>query len=224
MTIDEMHKLFGVLGQQMGLENIRVILPNEIDILINNVISDKINAVLVEHTNVSFKERYSSKLSIQNNSVTPINALRTLYKVKYADINSIDDLKEIIIDNNDILIYTSFSIIYDDSHKYHCRLIENDELFNTLNDYLNGASWDYPIAAMYANSDTEYVKVFTNSKYHVPKQLEISYIAKPNKVKWDKQEQNRVDCNLPEYLHHEIVTDAVNKFIASVSVTNRNNQ
>ena len=41
MTIQEMHQLFRVVGQQMGMQTIRAILPEEIDVFLNMAINDR---------------------------------------------------------------------------------------------------------------------------------------------------------------------------------------
>ena len=40
-----MHKMFRQYAQQMGMQNVRAILPEQIDLFINNSISDTINQV-----------------------------------------------------------------------------------------------------------------------------------------------------------------------------------
>lgn len=221
MTIDEMHILFRAIGQQMGMEDIRVILPKTIDVLINDAITEKVNSILINHTNIAFKDKFSNKAFIQSNEVSPINALRTLYKEKSISFEENNNLEKIILDINKALIYTSFDIKYiDDNRIYNCRLIEGDELADTLNDYLNSASWQYPIVSMFSDeNDAEYLKLFINSKSHIPNTLIVKYIVAPNVVKWDENVNNRVDCNLPNYLHNDIVNMAVNKFFASLNAT-----
>lgn len=50
--------------------------------------------------------------------------------------------------------------------------------------------------------------------------IKICYIDNPKIVKYNVEGQNEgVDCDLPEYLHEEIVQLAVKKYIASISPT-----
>ncbi len=46
MDISEMHKMFRQYTQQMGMQNVRAILPEQIDLLINNSISDTFNRAI----------------------------------------------------------------------------------------------------------------------------------------------------------------------------------
>lgn len=75
MDIEAMHKLFRELGQQMGLQNVRAIIPEEIDILLNTSISDYVNNII--QTNVN---NVTDKVTGDNAKVSQINALHTLYK------------------------------------------------------------------------------------------------------------------------------------------------
>lgn len=43
-----MHRMFRQYAQQMGMQNTRAILPEQIDLLINNSISDTINQVITQ--------------------------------------------------------------------------------------------------------------------------------------------------------------------------------
>lgn len=80
MDIEAMHKLFRELGQQMGLQNVRAIIPEEIDILLNTSISDYVNNII--QTNVN---NVTDKVTGDNAKVSQINALSTLYKT--VDLN-----------------------------------------------------------------------------------------------------------------------------------------
>nr|DAG99005.1 MAG TPA: hypothetical protein [Crassvirales sp.] len=76
MDISEMHKMFRQYAQQMGMQNVRAILPEQIDLLINNSISDTINQVITQNIGIT-NDRIISDASKLNQ----INALKSLYKV-----------------------------------------------------------------------------------------------------------------------------------------------
>jgi hypothetical protein len=76
MDISEMHKMFRQYAQQMGMQNVRAILPEQIDLLINNSISDTINQVITQNIGIT-NDRVISDASKLNQ----INALKSLYKV-----------------------------------------------------------------------------------------------------------------------------------------------
>lgn len=116
MTISEMHVWFRQYAQQMGMQNVRAILPEQIDNLINTSIKDTIDEVINKSVGTT-----NDKIITDNSKLASINALRTLYKVKtifwHEDKNIADygntpctiNSKDI---NNDILYYVDFSIRY----------------------------------------------------------------------------------------------------------------
>lgn len=213
-----MHEMFRTVGQQVGMQDVRAILPESIDIFINIAIIEKARSIVMENTKTAFPNR----VSIQNNFVSPINALRTLYRRKEITITDITkDVQLSQLDN--VFLYTSFAIRYDNNDsEYKCRFIDGDKLEETLNDVLNGASWDYPICSMFnGENNSEYLKVFINSNSHTPDAIIIKYIANPAVVKFSKNAAECINCDLPDYLHSEIVELAVSKFFKSVTATSQ---
>lgn len=213
-----MHEMFRTVGQQVGMQDVRAILPESIDIFINIAIIEKARSIVMENTKTAFPNR----VSIQNNFVSPVNALRTLYRRKEITITDITkDVQLSQLDN--VFLYTSFAIRYDNNDsEYKCRFIDGDKLEETLNDVLNGASWDYPICSMFNDeNNSEYLKVFINSDSHTPNAIIIKYIANPAVVKFSKNATECINCDLPDYLHSEIVELAVSKFFKSVAATSQ---
>lgn len=213
-----MHEMFRTVGQQVGMQDVRAILPESIDIFINIAIIEKARSIVMENTKTAFPNR----VSIQNNFVSPINALRTLYRRKEITITDITkDVQLSQLDN--VFLYTSFAIRYDNNDsEYKCRFIDGDKLEETLNDVLNSASWDYPICSMFnGENNSEYLKVFINSNSHTPNAIIIKYIANPAVVKFSNNAAECINCDLPDYLHSEIVELAVSKFFKSVTATSQ---
>lgn len=207
MTIFEMHQHFRVFAQQMGMQLVRAILPEEIDIYINSAIIDKVKEFVLSNVQTQFAD----KISVQDNSISPINFIRTLYKTENKVLsNNIANLP-------DAMYYVSFSIEYlNDNKIYGCRLIEADKVENTLNDYCNGASYEYPICSIYNRHDSNIVRVYSGEKY--ADNILIKYIANPVKVNYNLN----IDCDLPEYTHNEIVELACQKYFISVGSTTHN--
>ena len=77
MTIAQMHVWFRQYAQQMGMQNVRAILPEQIDLLINTSITDIVNQVIVQNINVT-----NDRVITDNSKIGQINALRSLYDVK----------------------------------------------------------------------------------------------------------------------------------------------
>lgn len=76
MNISEMHVWFRQYAQQMGMQNVRAILPEQIDLLINTSITDTINQLIRENIGIT-----NDRVITDNSKIGQINALRTLYKV-----------------------------------------------------------------------------------------------------------------------------------------------
>lgn len=76
MTIEEMHVWFRQNAQQMGLQNVRAILPEQIDLLLNTSIYDTVNQIIQQNIGIT-----NDRVLTDNSKIGQINALRTLYKV-----------------------------------------------------------------------------------------------------------------------------------------------
>lgn len=76
MTTAEMHQMFRNYAQQMGMQNVRAILPSQIDILLNNSISDTVNQVIAQNIATT-----SDRVITDNSKLNQVNALKSLYKV-----------------------------------------------------------------------------------------------------------------------------------------------
>lgn len=76
MTIAEMHQMFRNYAQQMGMQNVRAILPSQIDLLLNNSISDTVNQVIAQNIGTT-----SDRVITDNSKLNQVNALKSLYKV-----------------------------------------------------------------------------------------------------------------------------------------------
>ena len=106
MTIQEMHTAFRVMGQQMGLQNMRNILPAEIDVFLNAAIVDETRKAILSNVNTTFND----KVTVQKNTVSPINFVRTLYAIKYVDTKNSNEFD---IEDGDVMYFTSiFSLAF----------------------------------------------------------------------------------------------------------------
>lgn len=220
MNIHKMHTTFRALGQRMGMQQIRAILPESIDTVLIQAINEKARSIVMANSVTAFKDR----VSIQDNSLVPINALRTLYKVEEIEIDvSADDngVYRVPVFIDDVMFYTSFSIDYHNGRRrFSTRFIDGDKLDDTLNDYCGRASWDYPITSMYSDKDDkEVLEIHIDSTTKIPDFLYVRYIREPVTVKWDANLANCVDCDLPSYLHPEIVESAVSKYFKALGAT-----
>lgn len=87
MTIQEMHSGFRTLGQQMGMQLVRGILPESIDIYLNDAIVEKTQIELFRGVNTSLQDN----VNLQPSTMNPVNLFRTLYRNARYKVGSIDD-------------------------------------------------------------------------------------------------------------------------------------
>lgn len=246
MNIQEMHNTFRILGQQMGMQLNRGILPESIDVYINNAITEKVRMELFSGVHTALQEN----AGVQASTMSTINSLRTLYRnarisnqfditnpkigetyFMYAynksngyHVLNMPTYSFIEVGNQTInpMMYLGFSVEYDENslgNPTSCRLIGADVLETTLRDFCNGASKDSPIAVLLSSDKgKDQLHLHINSKNTVIQYLNIKYIKTPNIVKYDVDLDNCVNCDLPDYIHFDIVENAVLKFYKSLGV------
>lgn len=90
MNIQEMHNTFRTIGQQNGMQLIRSILPESIDVYLNDVIIEKAKVELLQSVSNAIKDSADTKVS----TMSSINAFRTLYRNARFSINT-DDKNEV---------------------------------------------------------------------------------------------------------------------------------
>lgn len=229
MNIEEMHVVFRELGQQMGMQTNRAIYIEDIDICINTAILNKVKEIIYNNLGVV---RYEDKIARQAQAISPINALRTLYKTDIVQEDSINgsgtevDPFQLIIPSDNVMLFTGFQVSYNGNTIYDCRIIEIEKLGQTLRDFCNRAAKDAPIAVAYSGDDSITVDLYTGRANSTkPKLVKYLYIKQPAVVHYDEDDESaRVDCDLPVYLHSEVVMEAVRIYLASIAATTNNNR
>ena len=224
MTIEEKHVVFRELAQQMGMQTARALLPEEIDICLNVAINDIVKELITSSVGYA---PYNDKVARHNSAVSPINGLRTLYK-KGDVIVSANSVKNTIIDiaDTNVMIYTGFRVIYNDNTMYDCRIVEAEHLAQTLNDYCNRAAKDSPICTVSGDTNKISLEVYTgNSTSNTISKIQYLYIKNPAVVYYDENDINKcVNCDLPSYLHLDVVKRAVNVYLQSIGAVASNNK
>lgn len=244
MDISEMHKMFRQYAQQMGMQNVRAILPEQIDLFINNSISDTINQVITQNIGIT-NDRVISDASKLNQ----INALKSLYKVWKGNISaatvkgkektnyiisfqlSLNNFKTTGSYTDDNVSSTAISFLYavDLSINYKktgfvtnifpVRIIDDQFVADVVNDFVLAPKMRSPVASIHdnlielyidkADSKPEDKQPFTFKGVSI-NELRFSYIAKPAIVKFAEDvDGTNVNCDLPEYMHVDIVKHAV---------------
>lgn len=246
MTIREMHVMFRQYAQQMGMQNVRAILPEQIDLLINNSISDVINQVITQNIGTT-----NDRVITDNSKLNQINALKSLYKVWKGKVTlgtaktnyiasyelPLSAFKSNGIYNNDNVNTTSISYIYivDLSISYKkdsnfisnifpIRIIDDMYLADVVNDFILHPTFRSPVATVHDNTIELYIDKPDSSATPFKFQgcdvneIRLSYIAKPKQVKFlEDVSGTNVDCDLPDYLHVDIVKHAVELYRTALS-------
>lgn len=258
MKIEDMHVWFRQYAQQMGMQNVRAILPEQIDIFINTSIMDMVNEIV--KSNIGIK---TDRVIGDSTKIMQLNSLRTLYSVKEINLltgttipfkydvanhfngrYSLND--EYVLP--DAMYWVDFSLNYckvtagwagettpirDEvspftTNFYPVRFIEDAFLADTLNDFVLKPRLRSPIIIVYAGANDKvtfdmYIDQFDKvtgmlRNSLAPYTFRVSYIAKPATVAYDEDVAgSNIDCNLPDYLHGDIVKHAVDLYRASIS-------
>lgn len=244
MDISEMHQMFRLYAQQMGMQNVRAIMPEQIDLIINNSISDTINQVITQNIGIT-NDRVISDASKLNQ----VNALKSLYKVwkgSIADVtikgkekttyiisfqlplNNFKTTGSYTDDGNSstaisFLYMVDLSINYKKSdfvtNVFPVRIIDDQFVADVVNDFVLAPTMRSPVASIHDNLVELYIdkadakpedrQPFTFKGVSI-NELRLSYIAKPAVVRFAEDvDGTNVNCDLPEYMHVDIVKHAV---------------
>lgn len=249
MDIQEMHVMFRQYVQQMGMQNVRAILPEQIDLLINNSINDTINQIVTQNIGIT-----NDRVITDNSKLNQVNALKSLYKVWNGIVTFGDSKTSYIISYelpllgfksagtylNDNVKETAIQYIYivdlsldyiDTKNQFTTnifpiRIIDDMYLADVVNDFILHPTLRSPVATIHDNNIELYIdkadaggsKSNHTFKGLKPNKLRLSYIAKPAVVKFlDDVGGTSVDCDLPEYLHVDIVKHAVELYRTAVT-------
>lgn len=249
MDIQEMHVMFRQYAQQMGMQNVRAILPEQIDLLINNSINDTINQIVTQNIGIT-----NDRVITDNSKLNQVNALKSLYKVWNGTVTFGDSKTSYIIsyelpllgfkssgtyvnDNTketaiQYIYIVDLSIDYIDTKNqfttniFPIRIIDDMYLADVVNDFILHPTLRSPVATIHDNNIELYIdkadaggsKSNHTFKGLKPNKLRLSYIAKPAVVKFlDDVGGTSVDCDLPEYLHVDIVKHAVELYRTAVT-------
>jgi hypothetical protein len=231
MTIQEMHIYFRQYAQQMGMQNVRAIIPEQIDILLNTSISDIVNQLVRDNSGL-IKDKATADLS----KISQPNALNSLYRIQEINVKELGNFPNPIKTSvslvaEDYLYITDIAINYiteagNETRYFPVRIIDAANFAETLNDPILKPKINKPIAVI--NDDNleisvnnsiinNHVVIFFNSIILNFKNLRVSYIKKPAIVKYDKENVNSVNCDLPESLHIDIIKHAVELYKTAIN-------
>lgn len=246
MTISEMHVWFRQYAQQMGMQNVRAILPEQIDNLINTSIKDTIDEVINKNVGTT-----NDRVITDNAKLANINALRTLYRVKTHPLSSSDTntyrianyrnsplklkSKDVFTDES-VLYYVDFSIQYllnnsSVSRLFPIRIIDDSYLADVLNDWVLAPRMRTPVMVIYNDDESDSSDLDSNFDIYlgendnlstsitsgVVKNIRCSYIKTPNKVAYlSDVGGTNVNSDLPEQLQIPMLKHAVDLYRVSI--------
>lgn len=221
MTIGEMHVMFRQLAQQMGMQTIRAILPSEIDACINVAINDVIKKLIAENLGSAGNEQ----VTIYNARVGQINGLSTLSKrlnltapIKSLPRNCFDTY----IPLDTVMYITAVEVGYEETNvMYDARVTQAELLGRTLEDYCNAPTYKSPVVVLLGQAGRVDVEVYTSSTGDglIPTKVNAVIISKPAVVMYSDVEGDEVNCDMPDYMHIDIVKAAAEIYLRSVGIT-----
>ena len=251
MTISEMHVWFRQYAQQMGMQNVRAILPEQIDNLINTAIKDTVDEVINKSVGTT-----NDRVITDNAKLANVNALRTLYRVKTYNLSSPSSAinayanspysvtSKTIFSTENVLYYVDFSIKYDlgnsnESRLFPIRIIDDSYLADVLNDWVLAPRMRTPVMVIY-NDDASSADA-KDSKFDIYigdndsistiastakiKSIRCSYIKAPKQVAYlSDVGGTNVDSDLPEQLQIPMLKHAVDLYRVSVNGSLYSNQ
>lgn len=216
-----MHVMFRQLAQQMGMQTIRAILPSEIDACINVAINDVIKKLIAENLGSAGNEQ----VTIYNARVGQINGLSTLSKrlnltapIKSLPRNCFDTY----IPLDTVMYITAVEVGYEETNvMYDARVTYAELLGRTLEDYCNTPTYKSPVVVLLGQAGRVDVEVYTSSTGNglIPTKVNAVIISKPAVVMYSDIEGDEVNCDMPDYMHIDIVKAAAEIYLRSVGIT-----
>ena len=248
-----MHVWFRQYAQQMGMQNVRAILPEQIDNLINTAIKDTVDEVINKSLGTT-----NDRVITDNAKLANINALRTLYRVKIytlTDSSTINTYSnspysvssKTIFSSENVLYYVDFSIKYDlgdskESRLFPIRIIDDSYLADVLNDWVLAPRIRTPVMVIYTNDESSFTRKGDNkfelyvgendssgltdiTSTNIISQIRCSYIKKPKEVHYlSDVGGTNVDSDLPEQLQIPMLKHAVDLYRVSINGSLYSNQ
>lgn len=222
MNRQAMHIEFRQYAQQMGMQNIRTILPEQIDMLLNDSIVDVLNQLIREHINGT-----TEKDGADNTKLSQINSFRNLYVVRIEEFdvgfgNKFDRLypnikryeRSFNLDN--VFYVIDFAISYNipnytESIWCPVRLVDEQYIAETLQDSFLKPTFKSPVATSFSTGNVFKIDLYLANSNFNPEQIKYSFIKTPNKLSKDEDVSD-----LPEHLHPTIVRHAVELYKVSI--------
>lgn len=217
---------FRQYAQQMGLQNYRTILDEQIDMLLDSSVHDTIDQILKEHIALT-----NDGAGETNSKLGQINAFRNLYKVEYLTLIKGDgaydhDRYYAVIPANYYLYVDVDARIhykptgqagYTNHRMVNVRVIDAQRLGNTFNDANQKPSLNSPIATIIGDEIDMYVGDLPRKGNggDFAFDLLLHYIATP-----DSFAEIATDVeytSLPDYLHENIIKHAIDLHRISVA-------
>lgn len=179
-----MHSGFRTLGQQMGMQLVRGILPESIDIFLNDVIVEKVQTELVRGVNTALQDN----VNLQPSSMNPTNLFRTLYRnarFKVVDWSHYSEEKKDFVEGN---------IETDDDGKTTYRHSKLISYYNPINGYYE---IDIPTVSVFEDQQSrdnklDIIKLDTPSEYFINPMMFLSF-----SIEYDERSRGRaVACRM----------------------------
>ena len=229
MTVSDMRVKFRQYAQQMGMQNYRTILDEQIDMLLNSSISDTLDQILKEHITTT-----NDGVGETNSKLGQINALRKLYRVETLTLINKDETQSnntppkteyyavvpndvyLVVDVDSKLSYGPNTDNLVNTKMLNARVIDAQRLGNVLNDANQKPTLISPVVTIIKDEITLYVgdlpRRGNDGVYLFT--IILHYIATPEKITSDSVGEY---TSLPAYLHEGIIKHAIDLHRVSVA-------
>ena len=220
MTVSDMRVKFRQYAQQMGMQNYRTILDEQIDMLLNSSISDTLDQILKEHIAMT-----NDGAGETNSKLGQINALRELYKVETLTLvgQGTNEYYAVVPANTYLVIDVDSRLGYGPSidnitnnRRLNARVVDAQRLGNVLNDANQKPTLISPVVTIIEDEITLYVgdlpRRGNDGVYLFT--IILHYIATPEKITSDSVGEY---TSLPAYLHEGIIKHAIDLHRVSVA-------
>lgn len=205
MTISDMCIKFRLYAQQAGMQNVRAILPEQIYQYLNSSITDTTNEIIRSAITIP-----DNSIVVDYGKVGRINALVPLQHTENADL---DPSEQYTFNTITPYFIYKIEVAYTGGLTYPVDITEEKYIADKLSDYIFKPRFYKPLAVISITRENEvYIKFYFGGNHPAISKVYIKYIAKPNVV------NASTECNLPEYLHEDIVKHAVELYLRALGM------
>lgn len=204
MKLSEMLIKFRLLAQKMEMQTVLYILDEEI--------VELFNITIPEYARDIFSRKRNRELNGVSDNVVRLAELQPLYTNSIVHVTNkgqqfFGEGYDIVIPDN-LMFVLNINLKFSDNSISDCRLLDIEQVMNTIKDYHSKPTKESPICYINGNN----VEVITGTNANSAEDVLISYIKKPIKLDINNPD---VGCELPDFAVEDIIKRSVNLYNAA---------